>query len=53
LIQFLSAVKADALTSPAMTGEWEFKLRQMEHGKFTRVKFMDEIIEQTKASSTA
>jgi len=41
LIQFLSAVKAEALTSPAMTGEWEFKLRQMEHDKFPRPKFMD------------
>jgi DNA topoisomerase-3 len=48
LIQFLSAVKADALTSPAMTGEWEFKLRQMEHGKFPRPKFMEEVIDQTK-----
>ena len=48
LIQFLGAVKADALTQPAMTGEWEFKLRQMEHNKFSREKFMDEVIEQTK-----
>ncbi len=48
LIQFLSAVHTDALTSPAMTGEWEFKLRQMEHGKFSRDAFMQEVIEQTK-----
>jgi DNA topoisomerase-3 len=48
LIQFLGAVKADALTLPAMTGEWEFKLRQMEQGRFTRPKFMEEIIAQTK-----
>ncbi len=48
LIQFLGAVKADALTQPAMTGEWEFKLRQMEQNKFPRAKFMDEVIEQTK-----
>ena len=48
LLQFLSAVKADALTLPAMTGEWEFKLRQMEHNKFPRAQFMDEVIEQTK-----
>jgi DNA topoisomerase-3 len=27
-------VKADALTKPDMTGQWEYKLRQMEHGKF-------------------
>ena len=48
LLQFLTAVKTEALTSPAMTGEWEFKLRQMEHGKFSREKFMEEVIEQTK-----
>ncbi len=48
LLQFLSAVHTDALTSPAMTGEWEFKLRQMEHGKFSRDAFMQEVIEQTK-----
>jgi len=48
VVQFLSAVKAEALTSPAMTGEWEFKLRQMEHNKFPREKFMDEVVEQTK-----
>jgi DNA topoisomerase III len=48
LIQFLGAVKADALTQPAMTGEWEFKLRQMEHNKFPREKFMEEVIDQTK-----
>ncbi len=48
LIQFLSAVHTDALTSPAMTGEWEFKLRQMEHGKFSRDSFMQEVTEQTK-----
>src|ERR1019366_5507939 len=33
---------------PAMTGEWEFKLRQMEHGKFPREKFMAEVVETTK-----
>lgn len=48
LIQFLGAVKADALTQPAMTGEWEFKLRQMEHNKFPRAQFMEEVITQTK-----
>jgi DNA topoisomerase-3 len=48
LLQFLSAVQADALTKPDMTGEWEFKLRQMEHGKFPRRAFMAEIVEVTK-----
>ena len=31
-----------------MTGEWEHQLRQMEHGKFPREKFMAEIVEETK-----
>ena len=48
LLQFISAVKVEQLTSPAMTGEWEFKLRQMEHGKYTRTAFMHEVTEQTK-----
>ncbi len=48
LIQFLSAVKAEALTSPAMTGEWEYKLRQMEQGRVKRDEFMREVIDQTK-----
>ena len=48
LIQFLTAVKATEITSPAMTGEWEHQLRLMEHGKFPREKFMAAIVEQTK-----
>jgi DNA topoisomerase-3 len=31
-----------------MTGEWEYKLRQMEHGKFRRDAFMSEIVDVTK-----
>ena len=48
LLQFLTAVKAENITSPAMTGEWEFHLREMEHGKFPREKFMAEIVKETK-----
>ncbi len=48
LIEFLAAVKADALTKPDMTGQWEYKLRQMEHNQFPRDKFMAEIVEVTK-----
>jgi DNA topoisomerase-3 len=47
LLQFLAAVKAEALTSPAMTGDWEFKLRQMEQGRVKRDDFMKEVIAQT------
>jgi DNA topoisomerase III len=48
VIQFLGAVKAEELTKPDLTGEWEFKLRQMEHNKFSREKFMAEIAATTK-----
>lgn len=48
LLQFLGAVKAEELTKPDLTGEWEYKLRQIEHGKFTREKFMAEIAETTR-----
>ncbi|MGZ5005098.1 MAG: DNA topoisomerase, partial [Chthoniobacterales bacterium] len=48
LIQFLEAVKASDLTSPAMTGEWEHQLREMVRGKFPREKFMAGIVEETK-----
>ncbi len=47
LLQFLAAVKAEALTSPAMTGEWEYKLRQMEQGRVKRDDFMKGVIDQT------
>ena len=48
LFQFLGAVKIENLTSPAMTGGWEFELREMEHGKFPREKFMAGIVKETK-----
>ncbi len=47
LIQFLGAVKAEELTKPDLTGNWEFKLRQMEHNRFSREKFMAEIVATT------
>jgi DNA topoisomerase III len=43
LITLLRNLHADSLTQPAMTGEWEFKLRQMERGKLSRQDFMQEI----------
>jgi DNA topoisomerase III len=33
----------DALTQPALTGEWEHKLRMMERGQMSRDAFMQEI----------
>ncbi|HYC72761.1 MAG TPA: DNA topoisomerase 3 [Opitutaceae bacterium] len=48
VLQFLAAVKADDITSPSMTGEWEWHLREMEHGRFSREKFMAEIVKETR-----
>jgi DNA topoisomerase-3 len=48
LLEFLAAVGADALTKPDMTGQWEYKLRQMEQNQFPRDRFMAEIVEVTK-----
>ncbi|MFM8983491.1 MAG: DNA topoisomerase 3, partial [Spartobacteria bacterium] len=43
LITLLRGLGIQALTSPEMTGEWEFKLKQMEHGGLDRDRFMQEI----------
>lgn len=47
LIDFLKAFDIEMLTSPAMTGEWEYKLRQIEEGKLSREAFMKGIREAT------
>jgi DNA topoisomerase III len=43
LINLLHGIGIQALTSPEMTGEWEFKLKQMEHGGMPRPEFMEGI----------
>ena len=43
LIILLRNLDAQSLTQPALTGEWEFKLKQMERGKLSRADFMEEI----------
>lgn len=43
LITFLKAVGVEDLTSPAMTGEWEYRLRLIEKNELTRKEFMSGI----------
>ncbi|MFQ3671528.1 MAG: DNA topoisomerase III [Verrucomicrobiia bacterium] len=43
LFELLEALKVQALTSPEMTGEWEYKLKRMERGELSRPVFMEEI----------
>ena len=48
LMELLQAVDIPALTSPEMTGEWEYKLKQMERGELARSRFMGEIVGLTQ-----
>ena len=43
LLTRLKSLALDSLCSPQLTGEWEFKLHQIERGKFQRTVFMQEI----------
>src|SRR5437867_8944923 len=49
-IQTISLLKnaVPELTSPELTGEWEFRLREIEHRKLTRDAFMRDIRHLTK-----
>ena len=48
LITLLRGLKVPELTSPELTGDWEFKLRQIEQGKLERDSFMEEIATMTR-----
>jgi DNA topoisomerase-3 len=48
LMELLTAVDIPALASPEMTGEWEYKLKQMERGELPRSRFMEEIVGLTQ-----
>jgi DNA topoisomerase-3 len=48
LITLLRGLGINELCSPELTGNWEFKLKQMERGELQRPEFMQEIIEMTR-----
>jgi DNA topoisomerase-3 len=48
LMTLLRGLGIEELSKPELTGEWEYKLAQMEHGKLSRDAFMLEIAEMTK-----
>jgi len=59
LIDLLEDIGIEALTSPELTGEWEYKLKQMESGDLSRDAFMGEIkslaidiVDRTKGKMT-
>ncbi|MFD0895306.1 DNA topoisomerase III [Luteolibacter ambystomatis] len=47
LIEIVQEMGIKGLSSPSLTGDWEFKLRQMEHGNLKREEFMNEIVAYT------
>jgi len=48
LITLLRGLGINELCSPELTGDWEFRLKQMEQGKLQRPDFMAQIVEMTK-----
>ena len=43
LIDLLRKIGLSTLSSPELTGEWEYRLKQMENGKLLRSEFMEAI----------
>ena len=48
LMTLLRGLDVEELSRPELTGDWEYKLAQMEHGRLSREAFMLEIAEMTK-----
>jgi DNA topoisomerase-3 len=48
LITLLRGLEISELSSPELTGDWEFKLKQMERGELGRPEFMHEIEDMTR-----
>src|SRR5690606_14869815 len=48
LLTLLRGLKVNELTAPELTGEWEYKLSQIERGRLGRDEFMHEIAEMTR-----
>ncbi len=49
LMTLLNGLKLPELCSPELTGDWEFKLKQIELGRMERSQFMEEIREITSS----
>ena len=47
LVDLLDEIGITTLGSPEMTGEWEFKLKEMEAGRLSKDVFMNEIVQLT------
>ncbi|MFH1869544.1 MAG: DNA topoisomerase III [Pseudomonadota bacterium] len=48
LLFALENLGVDEIRSAELTGEWEYKLREMEHGRLQRDEFMSHIVDKTR-----
>jgi DNA topoisomerase-3 len=48
LLTLLRGLGVEELTKPELTGDWEHRLKQMEHGRLRREEFMRGIAEMTR-----
>ena len=48
LMTLLRGLAVEELTKPELTGNWEFQLAEMEHGRLSRANFMAEIAAMTE-----
>jgi len=48
LMTLLRGLEVEDLTKPELTGDWEFKLAEMEHGRLKRDRFMAEIAQMAE-----
>ena len=48
LMPLLRGLGVDDLTRPELTGNWEYQLAQMEHGRLARAQFMGEIAQMAE-----
>ncbi len=48
-IQLIQTIKNDLLKSPELTGQWEYKLRQMERGNYDPKKFKEELFKMVRS----
>jgi DNA topoisomerase-3 len=48
LMTLLRGLGVEELSKPELTGEWEYKLSEMEHGRLSRAEFMREIAAMTE-----
>src|SRR5204862_5167343 len=51
LMELLNGLGIPELTKPELTGDWEFKLRQIQRRQTSRAEFMSEITEMTRHSA--